>query len=141
MSVRKTLLMLAALAGFAAAGSTPATAAGWRFGYLPQCENGWALATIRYQFAQKEGRFWNSGLRIAGFDRIRETAYHPWARETIPRRFCSGYALVSDGRVRPVHYSIAENLGMAGMGFGVTWCVVGLDRNWAYNPSCRAAKP
>lgn len=140
MSMRKILLVLSALAGFAA-GSTPATAGSWRFGYLPQCENAWALATIRYQFAQKEGRFWNSSLRIAGFDRIRETAYHAWARDTIPRRFCSGLAMVSDGRARPVHYSIGQNLGMAGMGFGVTWCVAGLDRNWAYHPDCRAAKP
>ena len=31
--------------------------------------------------------------------------------------------------------------GFAGYGNGVEWCVVGLDRNWAYNPSCRAAKP
>jgi hypothetical protein len=23
----------------------------------------------------------------------------------------------------------------------VEWCVVGLDRNWAYNPSCKAARP
>ena len=30
---------------------------------------------------------------------------------------------------------------MIGMFWGVEWCVVGLDRNWAYNPACKMAKP
>ena len=28
-----------------------------------------------------------------------------------------------------------------GATFGVEWCVVGLDRNWAYNPFCKMAQP
>ena len=31
--------------------------------------------------------------------------------------------------------------GFAGFGQGVEWCVTGLDRNWAYNPGCKAARP
>ena len=34
-----------------------------------------------------------------------------------------------------------EDGGFAGFGQGVEWCVVGLDRNWAFNPACKAAKP
>ena len=34
-----------------------------------------------------------------------------------------------------------EQLGSTGFGQGVEWCVVGLDRNWAFNPACKAAKP
>jgi hypothetical protein len=30
---------------------------------------------------------------------------------------------------------------MIGMDFGVNFCVVGLDRNSAYGPACRAARP
>jgi hypothetical protein len=30
---------------------------------------------------------------------------------------------------------------MIGMKWGVEWCVVGVDRNWAYNPQCRMARP
>jgi hypothetical protein len=30
---------------------------------------------------------------------------------------------------------------MIGASWGVEWCVVGLDRNWAYNPACRMARP
>jgi hypothetical protein len=27
------------------------------------------------------------------------------------------------------------------MTWGVEWCVVGLDRNMAYNPNCQMARP
>ena len=108
-------------------------------GVLPPCEA--ALGKIASRFAQKEGRFWNSDLQILGFERVQETAFRPWAADTIPRRFCSAVALVSDGHKHAVNYSIGEDTGMIGMTWGVEWCVVGLDRNWAYNPACKMAKP
>ncbi len=30
---------------------------------------------------------------------------------------------------------------MIGWGYGVEWCVVGLDRNLAYAPACSALRP
>ena len=108
-------------------------------GALPACET--ALGTISSRFEQKEGRFWNSGLRILGYERVRETAYRPWAKHTIPRRFCSAVALVSDGRKHRVDYWIGEDTGTIGVGWGVEWCVAGLDRNLAYNPGCKMARP
>jgi hypothetical protein len=108
-------------------------------GVLPPCEA--ALGTIASRFAQKEGQFWNSDLQILDFERVRETAFRPWVAGTIPRRFCSAVALVSDGRKHRVSYWIGEDTGMIGMTWGVEWCVVGLDRNWAYNPACKMARP
>jgi hypothetical protein len=106
---------------------------------LPQCDA--ALGIIASRFATKEGRFWNSSLQILDFAEVRETALRPWADQTIPRRFCSAQARISDGRWRAVHYVIAEDSGLIGFSWGVEWCVVGLDRNWAYNPGCRMARP
>jgi hypothetical protein len=108
-------------------------------GDLPPCEA--ALGKIAARFAEKEGRFWNSDLQILDFERVHEIAFRPWAAGTIPRRFCSAVALVSDGRKHQVSYSIGEDTGMIGMTWGVEWCVVGLDRNWAYNPRCKMARP
>ena len=108
-------------------------------GRVAPCES--ALPTISTQFWEKESNFWNSDLRITGYGQIRETAFRPWQSDNIPRRYCSAEALVSDGKVRTVHYSIIEDGGFAGFGQGVEWCVVGLDRDWAYNPRCRAARP
>ena len=110
-------------------------------GVLPSCDSGAALDIIASRFAQKEYRYWNSELTIRGYERVREVAFRPWAPNTIPRRFCSAVALVSDGLKHPVHYSIAETTSMIGASWGVEWCVVGLDRNWAFNPACKMARP
>ena len=108
-------------------------------GRVAPCES--ALGTITSQFQEKESNFWNSALRITGYGRIHETAFRPWQSDNIPRRFCSGEVMLSDGRVRLVHYSIIEDGGFSGVNQGVEWCVTGLDRNWAYNPACKAARP
>lgn len=100
-----------------------------------------ALSTISSEFREKEGKFWNSDLQITGFGDIRETAFRPWQSDNIPRRYCSAAVMLSDGKPRTVHYSIIEDGGFAGIGQGVEWCVTGLDRNWAYSPACRSARP
>lgn len=108
---------------------------------VPLCDETAPLLKIQDRFGEKEYRFWNSALKIVGFDKLHEVAFMPWASGTIPRRFCSGRVLTNDGQSRVIHYSIAEDTGMIGSTFGVEWCVVGLDRNWAYNPACRMARP
>jgi hypothetical protein len=110
-------------------------------GVLPACDDQWALNKIAARFGEKESTFWNSPLAIQSFELVRETAFRPWAVNSIPRRFCSAVVNVSDGRKHAIHYSIAEDTGMIGMTWGVEWCVVGLDRNWAYNPACKMARP
>jgi hypothetical protein len=143
------ILCLAALLGLLAFGQ-PAQAAnffeknfwlsGPRYdGNLPPCE--WALGKITSQFAEKESTFWNSALQITGYDRVREIAFRPWQSDNIPRRYCGATAMISDGKPRPVYYSIIEDGGFASFGDGIEFCVVGLDRNWAFNPACKAARP
>lgn len=108
-------------------------------GVVAPCER--ALPTITSQFQEKESTFWNSSLVIKAYGNIHETAFRPWQSDNIPRRYCSGEVMLSDGKMRPVHFSIIEDGGFAGFGQGVEWCVVGLDRNWAFNPACKAARP
>jgi len=108
---------------------------------MPACDFRPALDRIIGNFLTKETRFWNSELKIVGIENIRETAVLAWAAQSIPRRFCSGTALMNDGVRHPIYFSIGEDTGMIGMDFGVNFCVVGLDRNWAYGPACRAARP
>jgi hypothetical protein len=124
------------------AAAAPARAQGTGFNTpLPTCDDPAALQEIANLFAQKESTFWNSALQIVDFRHVHQLAVRSWAVHTIPRRFCSGHVLVSDGIKRRLNYSIIENAGMIGASWGVEWCVVGLDRNWAYNPACRAALP
>jgi len=107
-------------------------------GLIADCEA--ALPTITSEFQEKESTFWNSALQIMGYARVHETAFRPWQSDNIPRRYCSADAMLNDGKTRVVHYSIIEDGGFAGYGKGVEWCVVGLDRDWAYRPRCRSAR-
>jgi hypothetical protein len=108
---------------------------------LPPCNYPAALDRIIGDFQIKEARFWNSRLQIVGIENIQQTALLPWAAQSIPRRFCSGTAVVNDGARHAIYYSIAEDTGMIGIDWGVNFCVVGLDRNLAYGPARRAARP
>src|SRR3974377_250436 len=152
MILRKSrYIPLVAAAIFAGLGAVaPAHAASWlekNFwlsgpnydGVLPPCEA--ALNKIARRFAQKESRFWNSSLQIVGFEGVRETAFRPWANGTIPRRYCSATAYVSDGRKHRGNYWIGDEHGMYGMSCGVEWCVGGLDRNRASNPPATWGEP
>ncbi len=152
MSARSWWLRSALAVGLAALSATSASAANWleqnfwmsgpRYdGILPSCDAQAALYKISSRFNMKENDFWHSDLRIVAFDKIRETAFRPWAGNTIPRRYCSAIVDISDGRRTVVHYSIQEDTGMIGMTWGVEWCVVGLDRNWSFNPACKMARP
>jgi len=141
-------------AGFAAvlmglAVLAPAKAASWLeksfymygpdyTGMVPTCEA--ALDTVAYQFAIKEERFWNSALKIVAFDKVREIR-NTWPTDAIPRRFCRAVATMTDQSEHVVNYWIGEDTSVLGAGAGVEWCVVGLDRNWAYNPKCKMALP
>ena len=108
---------------------------------MPACDFPGALDRIIANFHTKELRFWNSELRIVGVENIHEVATMPWAAQSIPRRFCSGTAVINDGARHPIYYSIGEDTGIIGMDYGVNFCVAGLDRNWAYDAGCRAAQP
>jgi hypothetical protein len=138
--------------GLGAVAATPVRAANWleknfwlsgpRYSRdMPACDHPAALDRIIANFHIKEYGFWNSQLRIVGVENIREIDTLPWAAQSIPRRFCSGTAVINDGTRHTIDYSIGEDTGMVGMDWGVNFCVVGLDRNWAYNPACRSARP
>jgi len=106
---------------------------------LPPCER--LLWDLSWNFAEKERTFWNSDLKIVHYTNVREIAYRPWQSGNIPRRYCTAQAHISDGKARTVNYSIIEDGGFAGFRDGVEFCVIGLDRNWAFNPFCRMARP
>jgi hypothetical protein len=155
MSVRRqafgVTLAMACLAGI-----QPAAAASWlelNFGLagprydavVPTCDSPWALQTISNRFSEKERTYWHSSASLQDFFLVREVAFRPAGPNFIPRRYCAARALLSDeqfGRTETaVYYSIGEDTGFAGASWGVNWCVVGYDRNRAYEPGCNMARP
>lgn len=110
-------------------------------GALPGCDDASVLAEITSAFSAREMEYWSSGLAISTFEKVRETGYRTNGPSYIPRRYCDAEALFNDGARRRVVYNLGEALGFIGLGEGVTWCVVGVDRNHAFSPNCRAAGP
>jgi hypothetical protein len=110
-------------------------------GALPLCSDPWVLQEITDGFVSREREYWNSGLAISAFESTVETGYRTNGLSYIPRRYCQGEAFFADGARRRVVYNVGEGLGFIGVGWGVTWCVEGLDRNHAFSPNCRAAGP
>lgn len=108
---------------------------------LPNCGDPAVLSAISTRFAEKEAGYWASALTIVEYQQIRPLAWRPGGLDLIPRRFCTASATVSDGRRRRIDYSVREDFAFIGNGWGVEWCVTGLDRNWAYQPACRMARP
>lgn len=109
---------------------------------MPSCDDPSILGRIQSRFASREAQYWDSGLSIASFDRIRQIGYRTNGLDYIPRRYCVARANFADGATRRVTYSIASDMGWLGViGYGVDWCVDGLDRFHAYGGWCRAARP
>jgi hypothetical protein len=108
---------------------------------LPSCQDPRVVSEIAANFAVREDRFWNSGLRIVQFEQLGQVSWRTWGLDYIPRRFCTGRVLTNDGRLRRIHYSIREDLGIIGLSWGTDWCVLGLDRHNAHAPACRQALP
>ncbi|MDX7952455.1 hypothetical protein P7D22_14895 [Lichenihabitans sp. Uapishka_5] len=135
--------MLVATAGAASARIvTPAEKRFFSYsGEVPPCGDPDVLSTITDRFAQTESEYWDSHLQIITYDRVRSIGIRPWGLDHIPRTFCMARAVLSDHSVHEVSYSIGENLGFSSFGDGVTWCVAGLDREYAYAPNCKDARP
>lgn len=108
---------------------------------LPACDDPSVLGDISSRFATREDRFWNSSLRILGFEKVRQTEWRPWGLDYIPRRYCTGTVIVSDGYKHRINFSIREKLGWIGIGWGTEWCVDGFDRHYAFAPHCKQAQP
>ena len=122
--------------------SPPAEARIWRYSGVPlACGDPFVLRDIAASFTGREQEYWSSGLALAKFERVWETGYRTNGPSYIPRRYCAAEAMFNDGARRKVVYNVGEALGFIGLGDGVTWCVVGLDRNRAFGPDCRAAGP
>ena len=126
-------------------------------GEVPACDSPWVQGRIQSRFYESESEFWGSGLQFTGFDQFREIGFRANGADYIPRRYCTARGHLTDGKIRKVTYWIGEDLGFAGGDFfgllpltgrtnlinnwGVTFCVDGLDRHYAYGEGCAAARP
>ena len=57
---------------------------------IPACFDPAVLEKIASYFAEKEAKYWETSVTIAGYEKIRPVAWRPWGLDYIPRRFCTG---------------------------------------------------
>lgn len=108
---------------------------------IPACADPAVLSKIQDRFSETESTYWASAAQIVAFDTVRPLGFRPWGLDFIPRLFCTGTVVVNDGRRHRIDYSVAEDLGLFGYGWGVEYCVQGFDRERAYSPACKMARP
>jgi hypothetical protein len=108
---------------------------------LPACNDGDVTGLITSRFADRETHFWASNLTINGLSKINQTGFRPNGSDLIPRRYCTANVQLSNHKKHRLDYIIVEDAGIIGMNYGVEWCISGLDRNYAYDGGCRAARP
>lgn len=140
---------VAMLAGAQAGGNGPLRmpAENWTHPYsaspsaIPACTDASVHSHIASRFAGTQTEYWNSNLTIVSFQKLRAVAFRPWGLDYIPRLFCTGEVTTSDGHRRSVDFVVGEDTGIIGATWGVEFCVGGLDRNLAYAPDCKMARP
>ena len=142
---RLTLSLGAVVLLFGIAQARPLTPAEQRdspyAGIVKACEDPSAIGYIQGAFAARESEYWHSGLSIVAMDDVREIGFRSNGLDYIPRRYCVARALLSNQKVRMVSYAIVEAGGSIGFTDNVVWCVDGLDRNDAFAPGCKMARP
>ena len=119
------------------------------FANVPVCDDPAVLSTIVGRFADTENTYWGGVRAIAGYERVREIGFRSNGLDYIPRRYCVGRALIVDPRAPPperpkaqtIVYSVGAAEGPLGGMWGVEWCVVGFDREHAYEPACAVLRP
>ena len=109
---------------------------------LPACDNTWVTGRINDRFQQTQTLYWNSTLTIAGYDRFKEIGFRANGVSYSHRRYCIARVMMSDQKERTIIYFPRGRHGHHRLGWGVEWCVVGLDRNSALfaglqRPACR----
>lgn len=107
----------------------------------PACNDGRVLDEVRSEFDEAERLYRDPTLKMIEISHPRETAIRDWQPPLMARRYCTGQAHLSDGRDYALYYWIRSEEGFAGVGWGVTHCLLGRDQFRAYAPACQGLRP
>lgn len=136
--------VFAALVGPAAAADRAAPPAVEIFG-LPSCTDSGVLADIRDRFAYGAARVEGRSLALGEITAIREIRAGVEAPSPIARRWCSAAVTLSDGTRSTLSYRVERSTGfaapaLAGLPWGLEFCVAGHDPWRVHDGACRTAR-
>lgn len=104
------------------------------------CGDEATLAKIVERFAWAEANTWHRGYVIERIEAPRLRYRNEDGPSMIRHRHCEARAVMTDGSARPVFYTVEERMGLASIGRGVTFCVLGLDPWHIYDSACRTLR-
>lgn len=107
----------------------------------PACDDPKVLGRIASHFDQAEAAYWHTGIRMAHITEARESAFRDWDPLIIATRYCTGSAYLTDGRNYGLVYWLRSEQSFAGVSWGVQFCLLGRDRDFAYAPACKMLRP
>lgn len=130
--------LVPAILGTAVLAATPA------FGVspgLPECNDAHVLHDIAERSAWADRRTWKTGLRIDDIDDVRQSRLVAHGPRRIAERFCRATAHLSDGRRARLYFLIEDQIGFAGLGWYVSFCIPGRDYYHVYGGGCQVLRP
>ncbi len=108
-----------------------------KLGSFPSCDHPKVLGQIVERFNWAEENTWHRGFYLSDITRTRERVVQDGYKRLVPRRYCRGHAILTNGRHPTLFYLIEANAGFAGTGFNVEFCVNGLDPWRVHDGNCR----
>lgn len=90
-------------------------------GVVPACDDAFVLAEIASDLSNAS---LGAPASVAAWPAVEELGYRANGLSYIPRRYCTALAQFGGGAVRRVGYVIGEDLGFAGIGWGVNWRLI-----------------
>ncbi len=110
----------------------------------PHCEDPKVQSRIVSGFRHKaRNELHRPDLGIAQIVHIHQNRFEPQKHVdtfTVPRRYCKGTAMLTNGDHRTVWYLIEGGAGFATIGANVEFCVSGFDHWNVYNSYCRVLR-
>lgn len=107
----------------------------------PACDAPAVAERLIGRFNETQLEYWPAPLRMAAVVHAREVATRQWDPPIIATRFCNATAYFDDGTRRELVYWLRSEQGFAGVGWGLQYCVRGVDQHMAYAPACRMLRP
>lgn len=118
----------------------PAPAFADRRDYAPLCGSQTVLKRIVDRFGWAERRTWHRGFQIDEIVSPRLRYQILRGPTAIRHDHCSARAMMTDGSVRRIYYSVERGMGFASIGDNVRFCIIGLDPWRVYGAACSTVR-
>ncbi|MCC2111312.1 MAG: hypothetical protein KDJ16_04695 [Hyphomicrobiales bacterium] len=135
-------LLSAVILGAAALATMPTAATAITLdARLPECADARVLRSIAERTAWADRRTWETGVSIDTIDNVRQSRLVANGPRQIAERYCRATAYLTNGRRARLYFLIEDQMGFAGLGWYVSFCIPGRDYYHVYGGWCEVLRP